>query len=55
KCVGCGACILHCPAHTITMQKNWHVRVDTSKYTGCVSLCHRYAPHLSENEVATNH
>ncbi|MGN0343718.1 MAG: 4Fe-4S binding protein, partial [Lachnospiraceae bacterium] len=18
KCVGCGACILHCPAHTIT-------------------------------------
>ncbi|MGN0343714.1 MAG: 4Fe-4S binding protein, partial [Lachnospiraceae bacterium] len=51
KCVGCGACILHCPAHAITMQKNWHACVDASKCTGCgtcVSLCHRHAPYFQK-------
>ena len=58
KCVGCGACILHCPAHAITMQKNWHALVDPSKCTGCgtcVRLCHRHAPHLRKNELPGEH
>lgn len=58
KCVGCGACILHCPAHAITMQKNWHARVDASKCTGCgtcVRLCHRHAPYLMKNVWPEKH
>lgn len=49
KCVGCGACILHCPAHAIQMNPGWHASVDPSECIGCgtcVSICHRHAPHL---------
>ncbi|MBR0596439.1 ATP-binding protein [Sinanaerobacter chloroacetimidivorans] len=49
KCIGCGACILHCPAQAIYMMPRWVSYVNQEKCMGCgkcVELCHRNAPSL---------
>ncbi|MCR5372978.1 MAG: 4Fe-4S binding protein [Solobacterium sp.] len=56
KCIGCGACIIHCPVQAIRMQPGWHAQVNPTVCTccgTCVSLCHRKAPYFTEVQSST--
>ncbi len=54
KCVGCGACLAHCPQNAIVMTVGWLSKVQSEKCIGCgkcVEICHKKAPILQEIEV----
>lgn len=56
KCVGCGACIINCPAQAIVMLSGWSSTVQAEKCIGCgkcVEICHKNAPVL-RNESPQN-
>lgn len=49
KCVGCGACRAHCPAHAIRMLPGWKSEVVPERCVGCgtcVAICHKHAAQL---------
>ena len=52
SCIGCGACVINCPTHAITMAADWYCVVEKNKCIGCgkcVTLCHKHAPKMSRN------
>lgn len=54
KCIGCGACIIECPAQAIVMLPGWRNKVQTAKCTGCgycVEICHKKAPTLCGGDI----
>lgn len=53
KCVGCGACIVTCPAQAITMLPGWVSMVQDEKCIGCgkcIDICHKKALVLCKRE-----
>lgn len=58
KCIGCGACIMECPAQAILMLPGWKSKVQDEKCIGCgycVELCHRKAPIMSIKHITSDH
>lgn len=57
KCIGCGACIIECPAQAIVMLPGWRSKVQAAKCTGCghcVEICHKKAPILYGGDVTSD-
>ncbi|MGN0035556.1 MAG: 4Fe-4S binding protein [Coriobacteriales bacterium] len=49
RCVGCGACRMHCPENAIRMLPGWKAKVDPMRCIGCgmcVRICHQHAARL---------